>query len=212
MEVPTPVEEVHEAHAFLDEAAGEQAVVGEAGFAGRRAVGGERRGLLLGDVHDFRHAGLHAEGEFVLGDASDRLGVAQLILLALVEVLERVERGATEVAGHARRVVGEEDGVALAAALHALVHGGDEAGAPAALAAAGLDAVGDHRDEAREVLVLRAEAVGGPGTERGPALAVMSGEEQQFGRRVVKLVGVHRLHERDIVGDFLEVRHGVAHP
>ena len=203
---------MHEAYAFLDEAAGEQAVVGEAGFAGLGAVGRERRGLLLGDVHDFGHAGLHAEGEFVLGDARDGLGVAQLILLALVEVLERVERGAAQVTGHAGRIVGEEDGVALAAALHALVHGGDEAGAPAALAAAGLDAVGDHRDEAREVLVLRAEAVGGPGTERGPALAVMSGEEQQFGRRVVELVGVHRLHERDIVGDFLEVRHGVAHP
>jgi len=89
-----------------------------------------------------------------LGDAGDGLGVAEFILLALVEVLERIERGATEVAGHARRVVSEEDWVALAPALYALEDRRDEAGAPAALAAAGLDAVGDHGDEAREILVL----------------------------------------------------------
>ena len=165
MEIPTPVEEVHEAHTFLDEAAGEEAVVGETGFTGLGAVGFERRRLLLRDIHDVWHAGLHAEGEFVLGDARDGLGVAEFILLALVEVLERIEGGATEVAGHARRVVREEHGVALAAALHALEDRRDEAGAPAALAAAGLDAVGDHGHEARQILVLGAESVGGPGAQ-----------------------------------------------
>ena len=212
MEVPAPVEEVHEAHAFLDEAAGEEAVVGEAGFAGLGAVGFERRGLLLRDVHDFGHAGLHAESEFVLGDARDRLSVAEFVLLALVQVLERVERGATEVASHARRIVREEDRVSLAAALHALEDRRDEAGAPAALAAARLHAVGDHRHEAREVLVLGAESIGSPRAQRRTALAVVTGEEQEFSRRVIELVRVHRLHERDLVGDLLEVRDGVAHP
>ena len=165
MEIPTPVEEVHEAHTFLDEAAGEEAVVGETGFTGLGAVGFERRGLLLRDVHDFRHAGLHAEREFVLGNARDGLSVAEFVLLALVEILERIERGATEIAGHAGRVVREEHGVSLAAALHALEDRRDEAGAPAALAAAGLDAVGDHGHEARQILVLGAESVGGPGAQ-----------------------------------------------
>ena len=127
MEVPAPVEEVDEAYALLDEPTGEQAVVREAGLARLGAVGLERRGLLLRDIHDLGHAGLHAEGEFVLGDAGDGLGVAEFVLLALVEGVEGVERGATEVAGHARRVVGEQHGVALATALHALVDGRDEA-------------------------------------------------------------------------------------
>ena len=40
----------------------------------------------------------------------------------------------------------------------------------------------------------------------------MAGEEQEFSRGVIELIRVHRLHERDLVGDLLEVRHGVAHP
>ena len=147
-----------------------------------------------------------------MGDARDGLSVAEFVLLALVEVLERVERGATEVAGHAGRVVREEHGVALAAALYALEDRWDEARAPAALATAGLHAVGNHRDEARKVLVLGAEAVGGPRAHRRTALAGVAGEEQEFGGRVVELIRVHRLHDCDVVGDFLEVRDGVAHP
>ena len=40
----------------------------------------------------------------------------------------------------------------------------------------------------------------------------MAGEEQEFSRGVIELIRVHRLHERDFVGDLLEVRDGVAHP
>ena len=42
VEVPAPVEELHEAHALLDQPAGEQAVVGEARLARLGAVGLER--------------------------------------------------------------------------------------------------------------------------------------------------------------------------
>src|SRR5690349_10790699 len=39
MEIPTPIEQLHETHAFLDESSRQQAVIGEAGFARVRSVG-----------------------------------------------------------------------------------------------------------------------------------------------------------------------------
>ena len=40
----------------------------------------------------------------------------------------------------------------------------------------------------------------------------MAGEEQELSGGVIELIHVHRLHERDLIGDLLEVRDGVAHP
>jgi hypothetical protein len=212
VEVPAPVEEVDEAGAAFDEAAGEEAVVREGGFAGFGAVGFEGFGVFLADVHDAGDAGLHAEGEFVLGDAGDGLGVAEFGGLEFVEVAKGVEGAAAEGAVHAGGVGDEEDGVAFGSALHALVNGGNEAGAPAGLAAGGLGAGGDEGDEAGEVLVVGAEAVGGPGAHGGAALAVVAGVEEELGGGVVELVGLHRVDETHFIGDGVEVRAGVGHP
>ncbi len=212
VEIPAPVEELDEPHALLDQAARQQAVVGKARLARLGAVGLKHGRRLAGDVHDARHAGLHAVGQFVLGDAGDRLRMAELHGLQFVEFLQRVERAPAQAAVHAGGVGDVEHRVALAAALHALVDRRDEAAAPAALAAAGLHAAGNEGDKPRQVLVFRAQAVGGPGAHRRPALARVAGEQQQLGRGVVELVGVHRLHQRDVVGDAVEVRAGVAHP
>ncbi len=75
--VPACVIELDEAHAALDEAAGEQAVVGEGGFAGLPARKGQEVFFALsGKVGQFRGAGLHAVGHFVLADAGGDFGIA----------------------------------------------------------------------------------------------------------------------------------------
>jgi hypothetical protein len=70
--------------------------------------------------------------------------MGELCGLQFIEFAEGIERLAAQGAAHSWRVGDEEDGIAFGAALHALENGGDEAAAPAALAAAGLGAAGDQ--------------------------------------------------------------------
>ena len=77
--VPAAMEELHEADAALEQAAGEQAVGGvAAGLAHLGAVGLERGGRFVADVGQLRHRRLHAEGHFVGVDARERFGIAEL--------------------------------------------------------------------------------------------------------------------------------------
>ena len=75
------------------------------------------------------------------------------------------------------------------------------------LPAVGLHAAGDQHDEAGQVLVLGAQAVGDPGAHAGPAGPRRAGVEQQLGGGVVELVGVHRPDHAQLVGDLVQVRH-----
>ena len=71
-----PVIELHEAHAALDQPPGQQAIAAEGGrLLVVEAVESLRRLGLLGQVHGFRRLGLHAEGQFVAGDAGVEFGL-----------------------------------------------------------------------------------------------------------------------------------------
>lgn len=69
MEIPAPVEELDEADPLLHETPGEQAIIGERSGARLRAVILEDVLGFLGNIHHLGHGGLHAKGEFILGDA-----------------------------------------------------------------------------------------------------------------------------------------------
>ena len=205
--VPGLVEELHEADAALDEAAGEQAVVGERRLAG------------LGAVH--RRASPSARCEMSISSgALDCMRKAisnELIRVAisgsptasrrhLVERAERVERVALQLGVDAGRVGEVEDRVALAAERDALVDGGQEAAAPVGGAAARSPSAGAEDDEAGQVLRLAAQAVGRPGAQARPAELLRAGVHEDLRRRVVERVGDHRLDDRDVVDDLGEVR------
>jgi hypothetical protein len=74
------VEELHETHAALDEATGEDAVLREGGLVGVlrvvRAIELQDVRGLGAEVVDLGHAELHARGEFVAGDACGELLIA----------------------------------------------------------------------------------------------------------------------------------------
>ena len=81
------VEELHEAHAFLDQPPREDAVprVGRLGLLDRtsRLVGTvafEHMRGLAGNVRHLRHRKLHPRGELVAGDARSEFGVAREFL------------------------------------------------------------------------------------------------------------------------------------
>jgi hypothetical protein len=74
--VPVRVIELHEPRAALDEAAGEEAVVGEGRFARLRAVHVEDVLRLPGQIHQLGSAGLHAEGHFEAAGAGGDFGIA----------------------------------------------------------------------------------------------------------------------------------------
>ena len=110
----------------------------------------------------------------------------------------------------ARRGREIEDGRAGGAEDRALVGGGHEAARPVWRAADRAAAIVGHHDEAREVLVLAAEAVGDPGAKRRMALHDGASVHLEERGGVVVAVAVDRPKEADVVhaaanlGDFLE--------
>src|SRR5207302_244872 len=97
--VPVAVVQLDEAHAPLRQAPGQQAVGGEGAVPAVRAVQVEDFPGLAGDVHQPGHAGLHAEGHLVLGDARGDLGVVVNVLLHPVQGLHRLDHVALAVGG-----------------------------------------------------------------------------------------------------------------
>ncbi len=170
MVVPAPVIELNEAHAALDEAAREQAVVGERELAGLGRVHLVDFFRLLGDIHQLRHRRLHAIGQLVLRDARRDFGVLRFGEMQAIKIADGVERLAADFRIDARWVGDEEDGVALRPELRALVDAGEEAVAPESGAAVGLDAAAGEDDEAGQIAIFGAEAVSGPRAHAGAAL------------------------------------------
>ncbi len=199
--VPAPVEELDIAHAPLDKPAGEQAVVRKRGRARLGAIHLEDALGFLADVHHVGHRHLHPEGQLVLADPGQGLGVAELLQLVLVELAERIECAAAISAIHSFRIAHIQDRVADRPALDALVDAGQEARAPEGLAAGRVRAAADQHDEARQVLILRSQTVGNPRAHRRAAVARGAGEDVKLGGRVVELIGMHRSDDGDVVGD-----------
>jgi hypothetical protein len=65
---------------------------------------------------------------------------------------------------------------------------------------------GEEDDVGGEVLRLAPETIGRPRSNRGIALAVQSGVEDELGGAVVELGRVHRLHKTKLIGDGAELR------
>src|SRR5690606_36495541 len=82
--VPAPVEELYEADPLLHQPPREDAVVGEARLSRYRPVHRVHPLRLTGQVHHLWDGELHPEGHLELGDAGQRLRIADLLVLALV--------------------------------------------------------------------------------------------------------------------------------
>ena len=108
MVVPVVVVDLDEAHATFDEATSHQDAVGEAAaLTGFLAVEFEDVFRLLGEVGQFGHRGLHAEGHLILLDTGVGLRVTYRLVVEAIELVDAVDGLLTHVIGHAGRVIDE---------------------------------------------------------------------------------------------------------
>ena len=149
---------------------------------------------------------LHAVGHFVGGDARGDFRIAiRRLQIHLIETLDHVERIARRCSSvHSFGVGQEQHRVALRAELDALIDRGQKSAAPAGFAAVGLVFPGEQHHETRQIRALAAQPVSQPRAHAGTADDLEAGVHEDLGRRVVELRGVHRPHDRDVVGDFAE--------
>ena len=104
VKIPAPVKELDETHAALDQATGQQAVVGEAGGSWLGAVFFDNLLGLPGNIHSLGSRHLHLEGELKLGDPGARLRVSQGSELDLVQPTDRIQARTPQLPAHAGRV------------------------------------------------------------------------------------------------------------
>src|SRR5437773_7994820 len=125
--VPVVMVNLHEADATLDKPTGEQTGKSEgARLFGLVAVELVGAGGLVLHVGQLRDAGLHAVSHLELLDARVCLGVADAVVVELVERLEAVELAAAKGIGHAPWILDEKNRIALAAEGHAGMFAGKE--------------------------------------------------------------------------------------
>ena len=119
--VPVGIVKLNHAHTAFDEAAGEQAVVGEGGLSWHRTIQVERGLGFLGDVHQIGHAGLHAVGHFVLADTGGDLRITQSTEPLFVEGFNSIQDAAAITAGVAFRIAEKEHRITFRTKLDALI-------------------------------------------------------------------------------------------
>ncbi len=171
---------------------------------------------LTREIGQLRHAGLHAIGHLVLGDARLDLGIGDLVVVQAIEGAEVVELATADRIADAGRVRQIEHRVAIGAQLDSLVARRQKSGAPVIvvedLPARQLAVLRGHDHERRQVLIHAAQAIAQPRAHARPARLLGAGEEERHRRGVVDRVGAHRANDADIVGDGARVRQKVAEP
>ena len=174
-------EQLDEPHAPLDQPAGDQALPAEdfASSGSIEAVELLRRLGLLGQVDQLRHGGLHAEGEFVVGDGGfEGVVVAAAVPWPSASSLRSRSRLAARVL-----VLSLPGGVMSATGCaawleeRALIRGRQEAAAEA-VEAAGRNHAAVEDDEPGQVAALAAQAVGDPRAHARPALQPDAGVQE----------------------------------
>jgi hypothetical protein len=129
--VPAGVHALDEAHAALDESAGDEAVVGKGALREHiGAVAIEHMLRFLGEIEQVGHAGLHLVGHLELRDARLDLRIAVVLEMRFIHEADVIEQGAALLAAHAGRIAQVGHGIADIAKAHALIPAGQEAAAP----------------------------------------------------------------------------------
>ena len=122
--------QLDESDAALSQPSGQEAVVGIRRLAWFSPIHIERSPILFRDVHELRHAGLHAVGHFERGDTRGDLGVSHRLQVLSIDLSSAVDQPAADLRRNSLRIVHEQDGFGPGTELHALMVGGQETTAP----------------------------------------------------------------------------------
>ena len=217
MMIPPHVKQLHEAHAALREAPGEEAVVGIApGALDVGPVGLEHVLRLVADPDEIGHARLHPEGHLILARPGGDVGIADAISAAAIERRDPVERCPARLPGDPRRIGKIQNRGTAIAEPHPLMLRRQKPRPPqpvvkglvvrAATAEACEDEIGG------EIGVLAPQAVARPGADARPACQLAAGLEEGDRRIVVDRLGVHRTDHAPLIGLRSDPRNQIAEP
>ena len=211
------MQKLHRADATFDKAAGQQGAGRErTRFRHIGAIKFERCGGFVTEVCQFRHAGLHAVGHFVLRHPRQRLGITKLIERSLIQGAQCVEHGATVLGTDAGRVLDVQHGVANMSQCDTGIFAGEKTARPHSCEqglSSGTRFPGRRQDnKTRQVIALAAQAIREPGTKTRLAGDFAAGHDERTRRVMIDRVGVDRLDQGDVVDAFGRVGHQLAHP
>jgi hypothetical protein len=204
--IPIAMAKLNEANAPLSESAREQAVVGITRFARRGPVEVEDFFRFLREIGQFRHAGLHAECEFVVFNLRGDRWVAQFAQCQAIEVVRGVEQLPARSAADAGGIGNEKDRITCVAKLHTAILRRQKATSPVSRLERLPATAARQHDEGRQITIVTAEPIGEPRAHgRTSRLLVPRGEKGDRGI-VIDRIGVHRAHEGAVIDDLRQVR------
>ena len=203
------VPDLHEAHAALDEPSRRENLPRLRALAIHRAD--VRR--LLADVERVRRLHLHPVGQLEGCDARFELSLARTgRRVALVQGAEQIQLRSLVADGNLLvvDVLDEPLDARLGGVEVGALEDAGEKGALPVLRLLNRVAARAHRDEAGEILVLRAEAVSDPRAHARARQARVAAVEQHERRLVVGHVRVHRADDADVVNALRRLRENLT--
>ncbi len=159
---------------------------------------------------------MHAEGQLVLLDARVRFRIADELVIHLVQLLQAVERAATDFGRHAIGIADEQDRIAGRTERNARMFTRQIAASPEpggnGLLLLPVRRYGDKHDECWQIFVERAEPIGCPGAQARFAGDLVARLHVRDRRLMVDRVGVHAADEAHVVDHLGRVRQQFADP
>ena len=212
--IPARMIKLDETHVAFGHSPREQTIRGE-GAGTFCLVAVKRKGAVrfLRNIHDFRHARLHAVSHFVLGDPRVDFRIAEVLELQRLQFRQPIQHFTAAPGGHAVGVLQEQHRVLATAELHSLMQAGQETVPPKPRVKRLVDAVFGNEDDKRgEIFVRAAEAVTEPRAHARPSGQLRASLKERDRRVVIDGLGVHGLDEAEFVHKLRRPRHQVADP
>ena len=215
MLVPPAMQELHNTHTTFHKSASHDGAVGKASRVFHRwPIHVEDVLGFVGKIRQFRHAGLHTIGHFILVDTILNFRIVVPIGGDGVQAAESIEHGASVGRFHSFWITEIEDRVARPSKSHAVVtarqkparpHAGEECLAVATVG----KARGEHH-KCRQVVAFAAQTVGEPRADGSFARDFAACHHKSAGRVVVDSVGVDGLDDGNVIDNTSRVRQDIG--
>ena len=164
---------------------------------------------FTGEIHQLRSPSLHAIGHFIGFDACFDFRISQLLVRKPIEVTQGIQGLPL---GHAIDAFGVremQDGVVALSEGNPLVFGWEETRPPhRGSTAEASPALENHKG--REIIGLVSKTIAQPGAHAGAPRNAAAGGHEQLGRGMVKVIGMQRFDDGDVVDDLTQVRQSVG--
>ena len=199
--IPSFMIQLNKAHAPLDQASRQQAVVCERFLARFCAVHIHGRLGFPGQIHEFRSAGLHPIGHFVIVNASLNFRILPIGQSLLIQGIDQSNGPFLNRSINPMRTGHVQNGIPFRTKRNTGMNGRQKPRTPIGSAPADPSGGFQHH-ETGQIRGLTTQSVGGPRSHGGSARKRASGVQKDLSRRMIELVCVHRFDDADFVHHF----------